>query len=200
MTNPSDFAALWAQPLTKILELIVANRRSVYSYLPKPVPREIIAWAINMAGLAPNHYKTRPWRFSVFADGGREKLADAYQRAALRLGRDVRKARERALTAPIMIVVGCVPQIAHPKVKPHEEELATAAAIQNLMLALSAAEVSSLWTTGELVESEEVRAAAELGAEAKILGVVYAGFRDPHRPLPPRAVTGSSDSGFWHTS
>jgi nitroreductase len=192
----ADFAA----PMIQTFELIAARRRSIYAYLPRPVPRELITWAIGVACLAPNHYRTRPWRFIVFTDSGRDKLADAYERAAIRLGRDVDKARDRAHAAPVMIAVACVPQIANPKVKPQEEHLATAAAIQNLMLALAAAEIGSIWTTGDLVESEEVRSTAGLAPGNRIMGVIYAGFRDPGRPVPLRAVIETSDVTTWCTS
>ena len=200
MTEPASGCGLTPGPLMKTFELIAGNRRSIYAYLPTPVPREIISWAISVAGLAPNHYKTKPWRFIVFTGSGRDKLADAYQRAAIRLGRDVAKARDRALAAPAMIAVACVPQIANPKVKPLEEQFATAAAVQNLMLALAAAEVSSIWTTGELVDSEELRNAAGLALGDKVLGVIYAGLRDPSRPVPARAAMEASDVTTWCTA
>jgi nitroreductase len=169
-----------------VLEHIVETRRSVYSFLPDPVPRAIVEGAIKLAMLAPNHHRTRPWRFAVYADGGRAPLAAAYEAASTRLGRDVAKARTRALEAPVMIVVSCVPAV-NPRIKVWEEEFATAAAVQNMLLAFTAAGVSSLIATGDLAMSDEVAALVKLpAAPARLMCVVSVGYQDTARPLVAR--------------
>ena len=125
-----------------VLAKVVESRRSVYAYLPDPVPRAIVDDALRLAMLAPNHHNTRPWRFHVYSGVGRAPLADAYESAAMRLGRDVRKARQRALDAPIMIVVACVRGATHPRAKLREDEFACAAAVQTMLLALAASGVA----------------------------------------------------------
>ena len=167
---------------------IVESRRSAYAYLDEPVPRALIERAIRLAMLAPNHHKTSPWRFFVYVGAGRAPLVAAYEAAARRLGRDVAKARQRALDAPVMIVVACIPQVKQPKVLVKEEEFATAAAIQIMVLALACANVSALLTTGDFAESPEMHALVGLEAgQGRIMAVVNVGYRNPARPLPPRA-------------
>jgi nitroreductase len=166
---------------------LLAARRSIYLYQTTHVPPALLRWALDAAVLGPNHYRTRPWRFHVFTAAGRDKLADAYAASALRLGRDTARARTRAFEAPAMIAVSCVPDFGNPKVKVHEEEFATAAAIENLMLALAAAGVGSIWTTGELITGPEMAEVLSLREpHSKVLGIIYAGYADKGRQLPPR--------------
>jgi nitroreductase len=191
---------LFSSP-TEAFGQIVEKRRSVYSYLATPVPRSVIDWAIGLAMLAPNHHKTRPWRFFVFADAGLDQLATAYEHTALRLGRDVARARKRAYDAPVMITVACIPALGNPKVKAAEEEFATAAAAQNLMLGLASAGLATLLTTGDLVESPELRAAIGMeGSTGKIMGVINVGFQAPDRPLPPRPAPDPATYTKWITA
>jgi nitroreductase len=176
---------------------IATARRSAYAYLPDPVPRTVVDAAIGLAMLAPNHHRTRPWRFFVYAGRGRETLVRAYEGAARRLGRDVARARQRALDAPVMIVVACMPET-HPKVRRNEEEFATAAAVQNMLLAFAAAGVSTLITTGDLAESAETHQMIGLDREkGRIMAVVNAGYRDPERPLPPRPALDPAAYVTW---
>jgi nitroreductase len=174
-------------PRLDVLEQIARSRRSVYAYLDTPVPRRWVERAFRLALLAPNHHKTNPWRFFAFSGSGRARLVKAYESAASRLGKDVARARQRALDAPLMIVVACIPSTANPRVKANEETFATAAAVQTLLLALAAAGVSTLITTGDLVESTEVGALVGVDPQAgAVLAVISAGFGDPARRVVPR--------------
>ena len=176
----------------------VHRRRSVYAYLNAAVPRAIIEQALNLAVLAPCHHQTHPWRFFVFQDAGRKHLATAYQTAAARLGLLATKATQRAYDAPVMIVIACQPTLTRPRVKQWEEEFATAAATQTLMLALAASGVGTLLTTGNLPESEEVRQLIGLNqANAKVMGVLNVGYRNPERPLMARPAANASAVTQW---
>ncbi len=174
-------------PLHSAFRAVVENRRSVYFYTDKPVPEAAIKRALRLSLLAPNHHRTRPWRFFVFCGAARAQLGAAYGAAARRLERDVDRARQRAFDAPVMILVGCVPAIDRPNVKLHEEEFATAAAVENLMLSLASEAIGSLLRTGEVVESDEVRDTVGLtDAHARVMAVVNVGYRDTQRPLAAR--------------
>lgn len=61
------------------LEQSILNRRSIRSFLPKPVPREIVTRIIDNARWAPSWGNTQPWEI-VVADGDKAKqLADAFE-------------------------------------------------------------------------------------------------------------------------
>lgn len=179
-------------------ERVVRQRRSIYAYRDTPVPRRLVERALACAVQAPNHHRTRPWRFFVFEGEARAALSAAYEQAALRLGRDVGKAIQRALDAPVMVVVGCVPQFSNPRVEAKEEEFAVAAAVQNMMLALAAEDVGSLLTTGALAESDEVHRLVGLHPpEGRVVGVVNVGYRNTERPLLARPAPDAAAVTTW---
>jgi len=180
-------------------EAVAASRRSVYFFASTPVPRDVIEWAIRMATLAPNHYKTRPWGFHVFDGEGREALAAAFEQGAASLGQDPRKARSKVYPAPTTIVVTSVSDPAHPKAMPFEDQLATAAAIENLLLAFSSAGVGTIWGTGRLIQTDSVRALVGMRSpEERILAAITVGYPDPERPLPERPEEDPSLVTRWH--
>ena len=61
------------------LEQSILNRRSIRSFLTKPVPREIVTRIVDNARWAPSWGNTQPWEI-VVADGDKAKqLADAFE-------------------------------------------------------------------------------------------------------------------------
>jgi nitroreductase len=195
---PTDASAPAAPSMASAFQLLIQNRRSVYSYLQTPVPRTVLESAFAAAVLAPNHHRTRPWRFFVFADEGRAPLAKAYEAAAVRLGRVVPRAVQRAYDAPTMVVIACVPDTSNPRMVRAEEEFATAAATQILMLALTSMGLATLLTTGDLAESPEVLDLVGLTAAAgRLMAVLNVGYRDPERPFLSRPAPDMDSVVSW---
>ncbi|WP_077000549.1 nitroreductase family protein [Variovorax sp. KK3] len=176
--------------LARAFEQIVEKRRSVHFYLERDVPRAAIERALELAVHAPSHYHTRPWRFTVFAGSARDELACAYEKAATRIGWHAAPARCRAYEAPVTVMIGCVPDNRHPRVRPLEEEFATAAATQNLMLALTSMQLVSALNSAPWQVSEEVEQLVGIGA-GRVVGALQVGYRDPDRELlkRPRPTT-----------
>ena len=182
--------------LSSAFEDIVQQRRSVYFYLDQDVPKHLLERALELAVLAPSHYHTRPWRFTVFAGSARAELAAAYEQAAVRIGWHPGRARCRAFDAPVMVVIGCVPNTSNPRVRPLEEEFATAAATQNLMLALTSVQLSCAMGSSPLQVSDEVEQA--VGIEGgRVVGVLQIGYRDPGRELFERPEPDTSAVVRW---
>lgn len=178
---------------------IANGRRSVYFFQSTPIPNETIRWAIRLAMRAPNHYKTKPWRFHVYAGAGRELLADAFERGALSIGQDRARARAKIYAAPVTVVVACLHDPDHAKSLLHEDQFATAAAVENLLLALSAAGIGAIWGTGRLIETEAVRALVGLvNPVDRIIAAITVGYADPERPLPPRSEEELESVVHWH--
>ncbi|VTU13602.1 nitroreductase family protein [Variovorax sp. RA8] len=182
--------------LSSVFEDIVRQRRSVYFYLDQDVPRHLLERALQMAVLAPSHYHTRPWRFTVFRGSARAELATAYEKAAVRIGWHPGRARCRAFDAPVMVVIGCVPDVSHPRVRPLEEEFATAAATQNLMLALTSMQLSCAMSSSPLQLSDEVEQAAGIEG-GRVVGVLQVGYRDSERELFKRPQPGTAGVVRW---
>ena len=63
----------------------------------------------------------------------------------------------------------------HPKVPAIEQKLSTAAAAQNIMLALNAMNYSCIWRTGKMAFNEMVQQELSLNDHQEVLGYLYIG-------------------------
>ena len=59
-----------------VIEAIKA-RKSIRGYKPDPVPREVLAEILQIAGRAPSSMNTQPWEFTVIAGATLEKIKHA---------------------------------------------------------------------------------------------------------------------------
>lgn len=174
------------------------TRRSVYVFEERCPDLGPVREALDAAVLAPNHHRTMPWRFAVVHGEGRRRLGDALAEAAQRIGRPTDPARAKAFQAPILVIAGISPRLDRPKVLAEEEVLAGAAAVQNLMVALHACGIGSIWTTGALIDSPELRAVAGLtGPHDRVIGLIYVGFEAEGSRLPVRRPRDHRDFTVW---
>jgi len=109
---------------------------------PDLVPRDLIEKLLSAAVQAPNHYKVRPWRFVVLTGASREKLGEAMAQSTKAskpdaTEDDVQKDRAKPLRAPVVIAVAA-DKPGLTKAKEIENVCATAAAVQNMLLAAHA--------------------------------------------------------------
>jgi nitroreductase len=175
------------------------TRRSVYFFTQAMPDPAALREALDAAVRAPNHHQTCPWRFAVFAGAGRERLARRFVAAAERLGRPLERARDKAFESPVLVLAGATPRSPRPNIVLEEESLAVGAGIQNLMLALHARGIGSLWTSGPVVEAPEVRELVGwTQPNDRVVGLVYVGHADPARPLPPRPERSHRDLTAWY--
>ncbi len=79
----------------------------------KPVEKEHLAAILENGNWAPSHGQTEPWRFFVFTENGRQRLADFCQGLYKRLTPEdefrsdkYEKLGTRAVAAPVVIAIG----------------------------------------------------------------------------------------------
>jgi len=184
--------------------LSISARRTIRSFGPGAVPREIIEEAVRAACTAPAPHHTRPWAFTAL-DGEPAKrallaaMAQAWRDDLARDGvsEDViarRIDRSDAVlgTAPVLIVPWIRFRGAHrypDEERAHAEGemflLSGGAAIQSLLLALHAQGIASCWISSTLFCQEETRAVLSMDDEWFALGAVAAGPMPAGTP-PPR--------------
>ena len=182
--------------------LSISERRTIRAFGDGEVPREAVEEAVRAACTAPAPHHTRPWSFSAIwspaakrrllgaiAEAWREDLrGDSTPEATI----ERRIARSDAVlgAAPVLIVPWVRFEGAHPYAdaeRAHAEQemflLSGGAAIQNLLLALSAQGFASCWISSTLFCQEESRAALGMSEEWFALGTVAAG------PMPAGAAS-----------
>jgi nitroreductase len=171
------------------------TRRSI-GKLSGEVADEEVRALVEAALWAPNHHLTEPWRFTVLRGQARERLGAAWASlvaAATLLQGEPRVAllqgeAAKPLRAPVLVVAS-VRTEADPVVAA-EDFAATAAAVQNLLLAAHARGLGAMWRTGEMAQRVEIRAHLGLAPTDRIVAFVYLG-----RPAmaPPAARPRSLD-------
>ncbi len=174
---------------------IIQNRRSVYPnqfQKDKQIPDEIIREILENANRAPTHKLTQPWRFTVFAGEGRERFAnlqtEIYTKYAGEKFNDkkLKNLREYPLLSSHVIVVG-MKRSENVSIPEIEEVIATACAIENLFLSLTAYGLGGYLSTGGITYFEEAKPHFDLASEDKLIGTFFIGYpEDLSNPLTKR--------------
>ena len=177
----------------EVLEAI--KRRRSIGRTGGDLSEELVRELIEAAVWAPNHHLTQPWRFTILRGDARRRLGDFWgELAARENGLQAEAARKFAdgqsaklLRAPLLIVVST--RTDPNPVIAIEDHSATAAAVQNLLLAATARHLGAMWRTGAMVYHPQVKRFLGLDPEDRILGTVYVGQVAGDEPAPaPRDV------------
>lgn len=178
---------------------VIRQRRSVRRYADRPIPERTILELIEAATCAPSPHNRQPWRFAILGDpAAKARLAEAMG-ARLRADRrrdgdpdeaiaaDVARSRTRLTGAPV-VVVACLTladmdRYPDPRRAAAERLMAvqaTAAAVQNLMLAATARGLGACWMCAPLFCPDTVRAVLDLPSDWEPQAIVTLG-----RPAAP---------------
>ncbi|MEO8721501.1 MAG: nitroreductase [Ginsengibacter sp.] len=163
---------------------IILNRRSIYPYQfekGKKVPDEVVRQILENANRAPTHKLTEPWRFTVFSGEGLQHFANLQTEYYTKYAGDkfkeskLKKLVEYPLMSSHIIVVGMkrsttiqIPEI--------EEIIATACAIENIYLSISAYGLAGYFSTGGITYFPEVKPYFNLTPNDKLMGIFYIGY------------------------
>ena len=150
---------------------------------------------------APNHHLTEPWRFFVLAGEAQEELgrvmADVLRQRLddpeSEAGRvQIAKEMEKPLRAPVLIAVA-TKKSDNPRIVPIEDIEATAAAVQNMLLAAHDSGLAAQWRTGDAAYDPEIKTFFGLSPEDHLAGFIYVGYADkepgPRQRGPASAKT-----------
>jgi nitroreductase len=181
-----------ADPL-RVVEELAWNRRSNLRVDPdRAVPPALVERLCRLASWAPNHHRTRPWRFCAVTGAARHALGEALAEELLAAGEEnpakVAKARTKYARAPLVLVVAT--HVANDEVTATEDRDAVAAAVQTLLLAATGAGLATLWSTGAAARSRRVADACGFAPDEVVVGLVYVGWPladappSPDRPEP----------------
>ena len=167
------------------------SRRSI-SKLIEPHPSKEEMDEVYQAALrAPDHSWLRPWKFIEITGESRNKLGKAFINATKKT-EDVDEERETKiaslpLRSPMIIVV--VAKINHdiPNVPRLEQIQSTAAAAQNILLALHDKGYGAYWRTGKYSSERNKHISGMLSLEnnEEVLGYLYVGTPDIVSPKIP---------------
>lgn len=163
---------------------IVRTRRSVYPnqfQKNKQIPDAIIHEILENANRAPTHKLTQPWLFTVFAGEGRERFAKLQTGIYTKYAgetfneKKLKNLQEYPLLSSHVIVVGMKrsDSVSIPEI---EEVIATACAIENIFLSLTAYGLGGYLSTGGITYMEEAKVHFDLGSRDKLIGTFFIGY------------------------
>lgn len=158
----------------------IFQRQSIGKVLPEPVSKELIEKLLAAAVQAPNHHRVRPWRFIVLQGEARSRLGEVFALTKKGEAPDTSEAlldveRGKPLRAPVVIAVA-VDKPSEAKVLEIENVCATAAAVENLLLAGQALGLGCMWRTGPAATDPAVKAFLGLEPDQHLIGFVYVGY------------------------
>jgi nitroreductase len=166
----------------EILKEIIEQRRSIFpkDYTGAEIPQDLIDEILNSATFAPNHKRTKPWRFKIFRREEKSVLASemqaiykASQPESLFLEKkynDIGFKINKADTIVSIVVnfSGMVPE--------WEEIAAVSMAVQNMYLTCTANGIGCYWSSPKLVD--HLKESLTIEENQKCLGLFYMGNLD----------------------
>ena len=171
----------------------IRTRRSIKAFTGQAIPRSVLEVLLTDATWAPTHRLTQPWRFAVFDQSAIGRLAD-FLRATPAIAAVPDPAKGQAKLAKLlerlpglgaMVLVTWV-RDADTAVD-LEDHAAASAAVQNLLLAATAAGLGSFWSTNHTLGHPEVlRFAGADPAREGFLGALWLGHAAETPAAPPR--------------
>ncbi|NPA08561.1 MAG: nitroreductase [Chlorobi bacterium] len=166
----------------EVLKEIIEQRRSIFpkDYSDTEISQEILDEVLHSATLAPNHKRTKPWRFKTFRGEEKANLAlemqsiyKSTQPEALFLEKkynDIGFKINKADTVVSIVVnfSGMVPE--------WEEIAAVSMAVQNMYLTCTANGIGCYWSSPKIVD--HLKESLTIEENQKCLGLFYMGNLD----------------------
>jgi nitroreductase len=171
---------------------LMRARRTVKAFTGQPIDRRTIESLLELALWAPTHRMTEPWRFyaldqpAVAALGrylrGEPAICDAPDRG--KAAASLAKLMERLPGAGAMVLVTWM-RDPNPALD-LEEHAAAAAAVQNLLLAATAAQLGTYWSTSGPFMHPLTARWCGAGMQEGVLGMIWFGHPAVKPPVPAR--------------
>lgn len=143
---------------SEILKEIIESRRSIFpkDYSGEEIEQEIVDEILSSANFAPNHKRTKPWRFKIFKGEEKkllgQKLAEIYKASTapeVFLEKKYLSISEKVAKTNVIVSIsvnfsGLLPE--------WEEIAATAMAVQNMYLTSTANKVGCYWSSPGIIK------------------------------------------------
>lgn len=162
-----------------ILKEIIEERRSIFpkDYTDTEISQEVLEEILNSATFAPNHKRTKPWRFKIFKGEEKGQLASEMQaiykaitpeqlfleKKYNDIGFKINKAN--VVVSIVVNFSGMVPE--------WEEIAAVSMAVQNMYLTCTANNIGCYWSSPKIVD--ELKDSLTIEENQKCLGLFYMG-------------------------
>src|SRR5262245_50229346 len=173
------------------MELLLTRYSTAKLGAPSP-SKEAVEAMLEAAARAPDHGRLQPWRLILIEGNARRSLGKILAESLARRNpaardRDLAREQEKALRAPLIIVVA-TRYDRSAKIPVAEQIIAAGCAAHGLMLAAFAQGLGAFWRTGEAAYDEGVKAALGISLDDLIIGFIYVGTDMGGASSRPRPV------------
>lgn len=169
------------------LDHLIRSRRTSMLVDDRPVPFGLVEELCALAQWAPNHKRTWPWRFTLVDGQGRARLGEVIADAMQAHGdppEKVTKARGKYLRTPATLVVGSAPGDSPDRTAENRD--ATAAGIQNLLLAATARGLATYWGSCPKGANDPVADLCGFEPGTHVAAIIYLGWPTTSPAAPDR--------------
>jgi nitroreductase len=168
---------------------VIQTRRSLRTYLDKPVEREKLEYILEAARLAPSWKNMQCWRFIVVEElTGRQALADSMGES--------NPGRKALLSAPIVVVLCAVPKESEVWEGKDYMMLDAGLAMEHLILAATEQGLGTCWQG--LFTEEKVRQALNVPDDVRVVAMTPLGYAaEERRPRPRKSTAEIVFRGKW---
>lgn len=171
-------------------DIIRSRRTSMLVDRDRSVPEELIHELCELATWAPNHKRTWPLRFAAITGPAQLRFGNTVAEAMAAFGDEpakVDKARTKYARTPAVIVIGSA--VGDSDLRTLENRDATAAAIQNFMLAATSRGLATYWGSCPKGANDPVAQFCGFEPATAIVSIMYLGWSTstveaPERPQP----------------
>ncbi len=172
--------------LTDEIDFLIKSRRSTKPRClnGKKIDDRIVWKILENASWAPTHGMTQPWRFKVFTDRGKEKLANFqanfYKQTTpeQKFSSDKYERMRSNILQSSHVIVICMQRQQSETIPEVEEIEAVACSVQNMCLTATAYNICSFWGSGGVTYTQELKDFLGLRAKDLCLGYLYLGYSD----------------------
>jgi nitroreductase len=184
--------------MQETIDLIDTLMQSRKTTLPKrlvaPGPDALqLQRILGAAAHAPDHGQLMPWRFVIISEAARPALGEAFAEALLErdasaLPEQVQQAREKALRAPLLMLLLVKDKSGDVSIDFAERVLSAGCAVQNMLLMATALGFCSALTSGKALKSTQLRSLFSLGTNEHALCFVSVGSAGRNKQARVRPV------------
>lgn len=187
-----------------VLSEIITRRRSIKpaQMNGKIIPDDQVNDLLRLADWAPTHGRTEPWRFVVYA--GKKVKEFCHQHAEMYKANTSTEAFDQAVYEKQLhngdhashILLAYMQRGNLPKIPVIEEIVATAAAVEHILLGATALGIASFLSTGGQTHKQAMKDFLKIKEEDIMVGIIYLGYAD-NNPEGKRTVP-LNEKVKWH--
>ena len=198
------FASMSQEKFNIIASVIKERRTTKFASMNgNIIPESTMHQLLELANWAPTHGRTQPWYFYIYTGGSLKQFGHTHAGLYKQHTHEDSYKEEtyekllHAVDKVSHLLVAVMKRGDNPKIPQLEEIAATSVAVQNIMLAATALNIASFWSTHGMTHQPALKEYLQLREEDVVLGLIYMGYTDEPVREGKRALS-ISERATWN--